>query len=249
MNILKTSCRRIEFGFHARERLSRHVLFMSAFAFFIFVSEQMSENANAQGYPHPFEQDPLPDGVISIEAEHYHAHTSVTNDSIIHTWNLVPGTMYSGGAAMRAMPNTGLRNNGNFVTNSPRLDYHVNFHKSGVHYIVGRGASESHDDNSFHAGIDGAGNTTSDRIDNPVNALNPVWSGETMDFNIELQESELAFFDVPSPGERTINIWMREDGFILDKFVISTSPNVLPTGFGPAESSQGRINSVRWPGG
>jgi hypothetical protein len=39
-----------------------------------------------------------------------------------------------------------------------------------------------------------------------------------------------------STGVHTHNIWMREDGTIADKFVLTTDPNYIPNGTGPAES-------------
>ena len=121
MNSPARNCHRFRFTIHVYDETSRYVLFMATFAFFIFGCEQLSVNAHAQANPDPFEQDPLPDGVISIEAEHFHTNTSV-----------------------------------------------------GIHYIVGRGAAGSSTDDSFHAGIDGVGNSTSDRINRRFNTLNPA---------------------------------------------------------------------------
>ena len=45
-----------------------------------------------------------------------------------------------------------------------------------------------------------------------------------------------ATIDVPSPGEHVVNVWMREDGLILDKIVLSPDPDFKPTASGPIES-------------
>jgi len=37
---------------------------------------------------------------------------------------------------MQAMPNSNVNNNTGFVTSSPRLDYRVNFNKSGLHCLI-----------------------------------------------------------------------------------------------------------------
>src|SRR4030095_3925451 len=34
-----------------------------------------------------------------------------------------------------------------------------------------------------------------------------------------------------------VNVWMREDGFIIDKLVIATDSSFAPAGLGPAESA------------
>lgn len=36
---------------------------------------------------------------------------------------------------MRAEPDSGTNNNANYTTNSPRLDYLVDFVKTGTHYV------------------------------------------------------------------------------------------------------------------
>jgi len=51
-------------------------------------------------------------------------------------------------------------------------------------------------------------------------------------------------FKVPHAGLHKINIWMREDGAMIDKIVISTSGQ-RPKDKGPAESPRGGGNIVR----
>jgi len=41
---------------------------------------------------------------------------------------------------------------------------------------------------------------------------------------------------IPSTGEHDINIWMREDGLVIDKLVLSRNANFTPTDQGPAET-------------
>jgi hypothetical protein len=48
-----------------------------------------------------------------------------------------------------------------------------------------------------------------------------------------------ATFDVASTGIHTVNAWMREDGFVFDKIVLTTNAGYTPTGDGPAESPRG----------
>jgi len=47
-----------------------------------------------------------------------------------------------------------------------------------------------------------------------------------------------ATFNVASTGVHTVNVWMREDGFVFDKIVLTTNASYTPTGNGPAESSR-----------
>ncbi len=49
-------------------------------------------------------------------------------------------------------------------------------------------------------------------------------------------DGPVATIVVSTPGIHTINVWMREDGFRLDKIVLTTNANATYSGAGPAES-------------
>lgn len=174
-----------------------------------------------------FQQDPLADGVISLEAEHFHTSTTVDG----HSWVVVTTNQASGDQVVIASPNVGTRNNEDYDVNSPRMDYRVNFVKTGIHYVVARGSSPSGDDDSFHVGLDGVPNLTSDRMFGFYSV--PEWRGDTMD-------DTNAYFNVSFVGEHVVNVWMREDGMVLDKLLITTNPN-----FFPAYRNEGPPESVR----
>jgi len=179
----------------------------------------------------PLNQDPGPDGIVSVETEHYDNNVKAPNGD---EWKEVgPTGGFTGAAGMQALPN----NNNNsrdtgYAATSPRLDYEVNFVKTGTHYVwlLAWGPDGSGD--SCHTGLDGQEIATSDRMDGWNN--NYRWQNGTM-------EPEPASFDVPSTGLHTLNIWMREDGLIVDKIVLTTNPNFTLTGTepGPAESIRG----------
>ena len=66
----------------------------------------------------------------------------------------------SNGAAMTAGPNSGVNQNTDYVTMSPRLDLRVNFVKTGIHHIWIRGRAPGPDtgsNDSCHVGLDGVG--------------------------------------------------------------------------------------------
>jgi hypothetical protein len=58
-----------------------------------------------------------------------------------------------------------------------------------------------------------------------------TWSKSTMD-------GPVATFNVSSTGLHTVNVWMREDGFEIDKIVLTVNSSYTPTGTGPAESAR-----------
>ncbi len=171
-------------------------------------------------------QDDTPEGLISIEAENY----DVNSPQGGHNWDEVSDSTYSGNYAMEAVPNLGDNINTNYVFNSPRLDFYVNFLNTGTHYIWARGVGASGIDDSCHVGLDGMAVSTSDRITGFL--THSTWTDATMD-------GPVATIDIPSTGSHVINVWMREDGLILDKLVISTDPGYVPTDMGIAESPKG----------
>ncbi|MCH7940735.1 MAG: hypothetical protein IH842_02020, partial [Thaumarchaeota archaeon] len=69
-----------------------------------------------------------------------------------------------------------------------------------------------------------------DRIDNFSGVYQ--WTNRTRD-------PERAFLDIGTGGVHTLNLWMREDGAIVDKILLTTNPDYVPEGDGPPESVRG----------
>ncbi len=176
----------------------------------------------------PFLQDSGPDGIISMEAENFENNVPQG----FHTWTLVTSPAGAcGSKAVQALPNAGFnwRDDYNYLAYSPRLDFKVSFIKTGTHYVwVRANANGSGDDDSCHVGLDNQANTTSNRFS--FNAA-ADWGW----FNTRYDTTR-ATFNVPNSGIHTVNIWMQEDGAIIDKIVLTTNPAYVPSGEGPQES-------------
>jgi hypothetical protein len=179
----------------------------------------------------PFQQDPGPDGIVSIEAENF--DENVPNPP--HTWIFVTEPEgFSGAGAMQSTPTDpggGAGNDTGYVENSPRLDFEVNFTKTGVHYIWIRGYGQDGNSDSCHAGINGE----------DVQSAYRFWSFTTSYtwLNVTDGDPPRRYIDVPSAGVHTVNVWMREDACIVDKIVLTTNPDYTPTDEGPEESHRG----------
>jgi len=171
-----------------------------------------------------FQQDPGADGLVVMEAEGFDAN--ISNSGINWSTNLTAG--YSGTAALQALPNSGINQDTGYAASSPRLDFEAEFVHTGTHYVWIRGIGLTGSDDSCHAGLDGVEISTSDRISSFGTGW--TWSKTTMDGNAD------ATLPVATSGVHTINIWMREDGFIIDKLLLTTNPSYAPTGAGPAQS-------------
>ena len=174
-----------------------------------------------------FQQDSGADGIVSMEAENHDANVSQGGKN----WVVVTSpTGFSGASALQAQPNSGTNQNTGYVANSPRLDFEVDFVKTGTHYIWIRGYGASGNDDSLHAGLDSQAISTADRISSFPASYG--WSNNTMD-------TAIATINVTTAGTHTFNLWMREDGFIVDKIVLTTNASYTPSGTGPAESPRG----------
>jgi hypothetical protein len=82
----------------------------------------------------PLSQSPGTDGIVSVEAEHFDNKTVGDNGD---EWMEVgPTAGFTGTLGMQAQPddNTGSRNT-DYAARSPRLDYEIDFIKTGTHYV------------------------------------------------------------------------------------------------------------------
>ncbi|MBL9167749.1 MAG: hypothetical protein JNN07_08410 [Verrucomicrobiales bacterium] len=172
--------------------------------------------------------------LVVVEAEHFDGNTPVESNN--HAWELTTATAgYSGDGAMEATPNVNLNVNID-TTISPRLDYNIEIVKPGTYYVWVRGLADSApglgQNDSINVGLDGELPATSDRIGFFPQGSGYVWSSTTLDGNSR------AMFTVATPGVHQLNIWMREDGFIVDKLLVTPDANYTPVGVGPAASAR-----------
>jgi len=186
---------------------------------------------------YPFLQDSGPYGIVSMEAENYDDNWP----GLFHTWELVqPLTDASGSIAMQALPDIGhnYSSSDNYRENSPRLDFKVSFVKTGTHYVWVRGYASDESSDSCHAGLDDWADPNGKRI-----KFDKIAEWGWFDTN-DSSPPKRATLDVKSTGIHTVNIWMREDGAIIDKIVLTTNPAYTPSDEGPKESTRGNPLSV-----
>jgi len=187
----------------------------------------------------PFEQDPGPDGIVSIEAENFDDNISrppSTWEFVTSTDVFTPPDGFSGDGAMQSMPATLLGGSSwdtGYGENAPRLDYKVNFSKTGTHYVWILAYAMDGNSDSCHAGLDGEETPLSNRMSG--------WSTSYSWDNDRYERPERAQIDIATPGLHVLNIWPREDGLTVDKIVLTTDPDYRPTGTGPEESHRGLI--------
>lgn len=171
-------------------------------------------------------------GLAVVEAENFDANVP----GPAFTWDFVKTPAgYTGDGTMWA-PNSGdaVINYPASLESSPRLDYNINFIKTGTHYFWYRGSDGG--GNSLNAGIDGdSPNDSMNNIDAGCCGTRLVPTGTSYVW-VGSRGGVPASFEITAPGVHVINVWMREDGQIIDKLLITTDPAFVPSGAGPNES-------------
>ncbi len=159
-------------------------------------------------------------GTVVMEAESYHRQELNGSN---HAWELSGASLASGDYCMSVNPDAGYQwSDSNALNFAPRLDFRVNFTATGTFYIHLRGDARSGGggNDSCYAGLDGSFGPAYDFDDQER-----AWSWRQQGFW------------VGDEGTHVLSVWAREDGFCLDKIVLSTDPN-SPSDEGPAESPQ-----------
>jgi len=163
-----------------------------------------------------------------VEAEHFDDNVEVGG----HKWEETgPTAGFTGVAGMLAPSG----HQTNYAANSERLEYEIDFVKTGTYYpwILAWGPDGNSD--TCHVGLDGQEINTADQLHRWEN--NYRWSNDTR----SASGHERASFEVTSTGLHVLNIWARESGLIIDKIVLTTNPDYTLTGTepGPPESPRG----------
>lgn len=184
----------------------------------------------------PYQQ--TEDGMVVIDAEYFHDRIARSN----HAWEFMTAVPdYSAEGYMQALPDGvgGTTSNyPGFLTQNPELIYQVNFVKTGLHYLWIRGQAIGGNDDSVHAGLDGDSTASSQRIDgmggyNPRNVW--VWVPGVNATNPDTGDNR-ATLTISTTGDHTVHVWQREDGFKIDKLILTTDVDFAPIGLGPDSS-------------
>lgn len=180
------------------------------------------------GTNYPVTEPPDNNGQIFLEAEDYTSRATGTAGGVVRAW--VPDQApagFSSISGIRASPNTGANvARANAPTQSPRVDYLVNFTTAGDHYVWLRMYGPNNNDDDVHVGINatlpGTATVTVDATSN----TNWLWM-------------RTAVIPVAAVGPRFVSVWMQTDGVKLDAIVVTrsnstTAPTVNLAGPGGA---------------
>jgi hypothetical protein len=161
-------------------------------------------------------------GLVTLEAEINDGITARNGEA----WEPVLSSSYAGGQALQP-PDQGRFFGTDAPSQSPQVDYNIDFSSAGTYYLWVRGVGPLITADSLHAGLDGLLQSGSDDIGSLTSSLG--WLQKTMD-------GPVATLSVATPGIHTLNLWVREDGVIIDRLLLTTDPSYRPSGIGPTTS-------------
>jgi hypothetical protein len=164
------------------------------------------------------------DGMVVMEAEHY--NTKIDRNK--HFWRILSyKKYYSGSGYIMALPDTGTRIKTDYGTKSPETIYSVMFENPGIYYVWTRAYGKHDGNNSAHAGLNNEENET---------ANNLLFSTKKWKWKKVRMDGSDAYIAVDEPGIHTFHIWMREDGALVDKIILTRDTDYVPHWKGPDES-------------
>ncbi len=197
------------------------------------------------------------DGIVAVEAEHAF---EIDDNSTERTWyifasgdepNVKPDPdpphwdSASGSSCLEGLPDTRvthddqLQGGVNFYGSGgdgPILRYRVWINNPGRYWVRVRAYSTGTEDNGIHVGLDGDWPASGERIQWCQGKNQWTWSGAQRTQANHCGEANQIFLDIDTPGEHVINFSMREDGFEMDKWMLTDDPDVFPEDEGPAET-------------
>ena len=183
----------------------------------------------AQDYK--FEQTDDPHKLVVMEAENF--STNTPNGDVAWMSTDSPAD-FSGQGAMMAVTAEPYTTVETVLANSAVLTYKIKFIKAGQHYIWARASRTGGGDDSYHAGIDGVITDSSLFLTFHMTEFD----AGTWGWIYYRSTAGQASVNIPSVGVHDLNIYIRENGFRIDKILLTEDPatSYMPEGMGPDET-------------
>lgn len=194
------------------------------------------------------------EGLVAVEAEHF-VKQELTDIRAFHITYVqqapsvepdgdpphVEGA--AGGAYVEVLPDSRRNHSeklirGENFSNEPGklalLTYRVHFSTPGRYYVWARAYSSGSEDNGIHVGIDGTWPESGQRMQWCDGKQNWRWESKQRTVEVHCGEPYKIYLDVSTAGEHEIQFSMREDGFELDRWLMTTNREFeRPAGIGP----------------
>lgn len=182
-------------------------------------------------------------GWIYLEAEQFVEQTQTEKRSWVivdETAEALASTKASGKAYVECRPDTRITHDDKLIegenfSNYPGkiaiLSYRVNFQTLGRYYVWVRTFSNGSEDNSVHVGIDGQWPSSGQRMQWCEGKNNWTWASKQRTAEQHCGVPHQIHLDVAQTGEHLIQFSMREDGFKMDKILLTTQRDFNPSAY------------------
>ncbi len=188
-------------------------------------------------------------GLVSVEAEEYHYNFSNGKKrnwyirSEHHVLKLEDDKEEShyhdagAGAYIEALPDTRITHDDPLVQGENFypvpgeggiVGYKVNITTPGRYFVWARAFSMGTEDNGVHVGIDGVWPESGARLQWCEGKNEWTWSSAQRVPENHCGTNNTIYLDIETPGEHIVMFSMREDGFEMDKWLMTTDANFAP---------------------
>ncbi|WP_372775376.1 DUF5060 domain-containing protein [Mangrovibacterium sp.] len=192
-------------------------------------------------------------GMVAVEAEFFYQQTNtekrqwyVTHKKSIPAVQPDADEAHIAGASNNAyieiLPDTRATHSDQLIaaenfSNEPGMmavvHYKVNINKPGRYYVWVRSHSTGSEDNGLHVGIDGTWPEHGQRMQWCDGKNDWTWESKQRTDAEHCGVAKEIYLDIDRAGIHDIQFSMREDGFELDKFLLTDDENYRPEGEGP----------------
>lgn len=188
-------------------------------------------------------------GFLKVEAEDFYKQTA----SDIRKWYITKAdtkiesslrdvdanhaATASGGAYIEILPDTRSNHDEkltagvNFSNEAGKMaivHYKVNINTPGRYYIWARAHSTGSEDNGVHVGFDGQWPESGQRMQWCEGKELWFWASQQRTLEVHCGVPGLIYLDIEKAGEYDIQFSMREDGFEMDQWLMTTDKNFSP---------------------
>ena len=198
------------------------------------------------------------EGMLKVEAEDFYKQTNTD----IRKWYIISSDFKtgmkdadplhtdtaSGGKYIEALPDTRVTHadaliKGENFSNIPGvlaiIHYKVKINTPGRYYVWAKAHSTGGEDNGIHVGIDGNWPESGQRMQWCEGKKSWFWESKQRTEEVHCGVAGQIYLDIDTAGEHDIQFSLREDGFEMDEWLITTNKDFSPRGKTEAKKQVG----------
>jgi hypothetical protein len=123
--------------------------------------------------------------------------------------------------------------NGENFTNNPGemavISYKIKVKQPGRYYVWASCYSTGAEDNGVHVGLNGQWPESGKRMQWCEGKNRWTWASRQRTEAVHCGEPYLIYLDIEKPGQHILHFSMREDGFRMDRILLTTDKTFIPT--------------------